>query len=467
MQDRRPPKVKSSKSQIHSHVYRIPELQFEDQRLTSFSGLILFQALFQKLELKERLRQCFRHLNVSPIFGHHVVMLWVVVHLLLGFRRFRDSDYYHDDPIVCRALGVRKVPDVSTLSRTLSSADQKSFDQTRNLSKDLVMNRLVEEALARVTLDFDGSVQSTKRHAEGSAVGYNKKKKGARSYYPLFCTVAQTGQFLDFLHRPGNVHDSNGSIDFMIGCFDTVDDSMPTAKIETRSDSAFFSDKTVQMMDGRGVEFTISVPFERFAILKQMIEDRQRWNVLDGRWSFFESDWKPESWDEKYRFIFIRQQVHKQTKEPLQLDLFIPINHDYDYKVIVTNKTSGAKKVLEFHNGRGAQENIIGEAKDDMHLDYIPMRTLIGNQLFCTASVLAHNLGRELQMQAYERDRGTTEKRSSLWVFEKMNTLRRNLIQRAGRLTRPRGKLTLTLSANRASKDGIEHFLSSLDKNVA
>ena len=26
---------------------------------------------------------------------------------------------------------------------------------------------------ARVTLDFDGSVQSTKRHAEGTAVGYN------------------------------------------------------------------------------------------------------------------------------------------------------------------------------------------------------------------------------------------------------------------------------------------------------
>jgi hypothetical protein len=51
--------------------------------------------------------------------------------------------------------------------------------------------------LPRLTLDFDGSVQSTKGHAEGSAVGFNKVKKGARSYYPLFCTVAQTGQFFD------------------------------------------------------------------------------------------------------------------------------------------------------------------------------------------------------------------------------------------------------------------------------
>ena len=48
----------------------------------------------------------------------------------------------------------------------------------------------VDAAVGTVTLDFDGSGQSTRRHAEGSAVGYNKKRKGARSYYPLFCTVA-------------------------------------------------------------------------------------------------------------------------------------------------------------------------------------------------------------------------------------------------------------------------------------
>ena len=61
-----------------------------------------------------------------------------------------------------------------------------------------------------MTLDLDGSVCSTRGHAEGTAVGYNVKKKGARRYYPLFCKVAQSGQFLDVLHRPGNVHDSKG-----------------------------------------------------------------------------------------------------------------------------------------------------------------------------------------------------------------------------------------------------------------
>ncbi|MGH8613350.1 MAG: hypothetical protein ACREYF_15385 [Gammaproteobacteria bacterium] len=63
------------------------------------------------------------------------------------------------------------------------------------------MTRLAKLDLPRVTLDFDGSVIGTGRVAEGTAVGFNRKKKGQRSYYPLFYTVAQTGQVLDVLHR--------------------------------------------------------------------------------------------------------------------------------------------------------------------------------------------------------------------------------------------------------------------------
>jgi hypothetical protein len=40
-------------------------------------------------------------------------------------------------------------------------------------------------------------------------LGITKRKK-APDPYPLFCTIAQTGQFFDFRHRSGNVHDSNG-----------------------------------------------------------------------------------------------------------------------------------------------------------------------------------------------------------------------------------------------------------------
>jgi hypothetical protein len=47
---------------------------------------------------------------------------------------------------------------------------------------------------------------------------------------------------------------------------------------------------------------------------------------------------------------------------------------------------------------------------------------------------------------------------------EKLDTLRHRIIQRAGRLTRPQGQLTLTMSANEALRKDLIHFLDVLQK---
>jgi hypothetical protein len=60
-------------------------------------------------------------------------------------------------------------------------------------------------------------------------------------------------------------------------------------------------------------------------------------------------------------------------------------------------------------------------------LGYVPTRTLAGNQIYLLSAVLAHNLSRELQMQTTPMSRVTTTKRTSLWAFERLDTLRRKL----------------------------------------
>jgi hypothetical protein len=456
--------VKSSKSQIQAKYYKIPVIRFEDQRLTSFSGLLIFQVLFGRINLKKRLKICFNHLKVSPIFGRHLVVLLLIVHLLLGFRRLREVDYYCDDPIVLRLMGLRKLPDVSTISRALSQMEREGVEKVRELSRSLVIEGLKRERLSRLTFDYDGSVQSTKGHAEGTAVGFNKAKKGARSYYPLFCTVAQTGQFFDVYHRPGNVHDSNGADQFMMDCFEEAKKELKATIFESRIDSAFFSAKILSILDGNNVKFTASVPFERFPQLKDMIEHRKRWRTIDGDWSYFETNWKPKSWDTPYRFIFTRKKSKKQYKGPLQLHLFEPRDYNFDYKVIVTNKTESSKSVVVFHNGRGSQEAIFGDAKNDAGLNVIPTRRLAGNQIYTLCAMMAHNLSREIQMIADFPSLRAQPKRSSAWTFQTLDTLRHRIIQRAGRLTRPKGELTLTMSANHAVRKDLLHFLDTIKK---
>jgi hypothetical protein len=454
--------VKHSKADVRGKARPTLDIRFEPQNLTSYSGLILFQHFFALIGIKERLWGCFRHLQVSPIYGHHIILMLLVVHLIIGHRRLRDVDYYRDDEMVKRVLGLKRLPDVSTISRSLGSADALSVEKVRGESKNLVLERLLAEGLARVTLDFDGSVLSTGRHAEGTAVGFNKKKKGARSYYPLFCTVAQTDQVLDVHHRPGNVHDSNGADAFIGECLQSVHAALPQVRMETCIDSAFFNETIAERLHGTGVEFTLSVPFERFLELKGMIEGRRRWRQLNGVLGYFETRWKPKSWSAPYRFLFIRKRVRCQDKAPLQLELFRPTEYGYDFKVIVTNKRGSPRKVVAFHEGRGSQEGIFAELKSHCQMDYVPVTTRTGNQLYMFAGILAHNLTRELQMQVTPRARATTAKRAALWCFREIATLRRTLIQRAGRIIRPAGKLILSMNSNEKLEHELLHCLGRL-----
>ena len=148
-----------------------------------------------------------------------------------------------------------------------------------------------------------------------------------------------------------------------------------------------------------GVEFTVSVPFERFTELKGMIEARKRWYALNGDLDYFECSWKPSSWDWRFRFLFIRTRQKRQRKGPVQLDLFIPYEYGYEFKVIVAYKTIDAAGVVAFPEGRGSQERIFAELKSQCHMDYGPVRRLRGNQTHMLATLFAHNLARELQMQ--------------------------------------------------------------------
>jgi len=454
--------MKSSRRQVRRKAHALPVVKFEQQSLTSFAGLVVLQQFFAVLRLKPRLARCFAHQTLGKVFGRATLFLQLMLHLLLGYRELRESRYYRDDPLVKRLLGLRRLPDVATLSRMLKEADWRSIANLRELLRELLFDRVTSLGLPRITLDFDGSVQSTMRHAEGTAVGFNKKKKGARSYYPLFCTIAQTGQVLDFLHRPGNVHDSHGAREFIFACIQAVREALPAVRIEVRMDSAFFSDEVVLALDEAGIEFTVSVPFERFTELKAKIERQNHWQQLSGKVSCFEESWKPQSWKRRFRFVFVRTLARRSFKEPIQLDLFVPHEYGYNFKVIVTNKALSPKKVVAFHEGRGSQEGIFGELKTHCQMGYVPVRTCLGNQTYLLAGLLAHNLLRELQMMTIPASRHTTEKRTPLWAFEQLHTLRGGLIQRAGRLTRPHGRLTLTISAGRWIKDRILHVLKRL-----
>ena len=77
---------------------------------------------------------------------------------------------------------------------------------------------------------------------------------------------------------------------------------------------------------------------------------------------------------------------------------------------------------------------------------------------------MAHNLSRELQMISAPAALRAMPKRPAAWEFKTLDTIRHRIIQRAGRLIRPQGELTLSMSANRAVRKDLLHFLDAVQK---
>jgi hypothetical protein len=72
------------------------------------------------------------------------------------------------------------------------------------------------------------------------------------------------------------------------------------------------------------------------------------------------------------------------------------------------------------------------------------------------------NPTRELQIQVAPRARATTAKRAALWCFREIETLCQTLIQRAGRIIHPAGKLILSMNNNEKLENEFLHILGRL-----
>ena len=67
--------------------------------------------------------------------------------------------------------------------------------------------------------------------------------------------------------------------------------------------------------------------------------------------------------------------------QAVQLDLFIPYEYGYTFKVVLTNEKLTAAKVVALHNGRGSQEGLFAELKSQNALSYVPTRTWYADQV--------------------------------------------------------------------------------------
>jgi len=427
-------------------------LRFTRSGLTSFAGLELVRRYFRQLGLFEKIR---RHVSAAaPGTDYGVVgMIMVVLTLLIvGGRRVWHVAYVANDPVVRRMTGLRRLPVARTIGRWLAEFRTRHLEGLQRLNAELVAAAIEHLGLKRLTIDVDGSVVSTGLRVAWAQRGFNPHRRKVPSYYPITAYEAQSGQMLRVHNRPGNVHDGKASLSFLRALFVQLTEAFGSTRLlEFRMDAAFFRRDVLTLLDGRAAEYAIKVPFQTWTGLRELVRTNRKWMPVDATVSCFERQVEFRAWRRQMRVVIYRKRVQHETRKNFQLDLFDPADGHYEYSAVVTNKELSGRYLWHFMCGRGGHEKAYGELKSGFAFASVPSLQYAANSAWQQLSVLAFNLMRGFQVAAgLVVERSWTAGRRPLFAFRSIDTLRYELLHRAGIVLHPDGRPTLEVGTTAA-----------------
>jgi hypothetical protein len=114
--------------------------------------------------------------------------------------------------------------------------------------------------------------------------------------------------------------------------------------------------------------------------------------------------------------------------------------------------------------GRGGHEKTLGELKQQLAFDAIPSHDLQANALWQQLSVLTHNLVRNFQLFLGAPARPRSRKRTFLFVFRSLQTLRFTLFDQPARIVRPAGRAELRFAVSPLTQRRIEDAARRLQR---
>jgi Transposase DDE domain group 1 len=445
--------VRLRRAELRKRVNGGLELRFESEGLTSYAGLELLLSFLRRIDFGRRVREAIGRALPASDFGASRVVTLLLTMLICGGRRIRHLGHLRGDPVIARTCGLEWLPTARSVARWLGAFETGGVEALCRLNEGIAADGVREVKPTRLTIDIDGSVVSTGLQVEGAERGFNPHHRKAPSYYPITAYEAQSGMVLRVSNRPGNIHDGAASLPFLRDVFEQIDRTLGRMSEEYRMDGAFFRRDVLDLLDQRGAEYVIKVPFFPWLGLKQKVASRGSWQRVDGAVSCFETRHWIEPWKRSVRILVYRKRVAHESRKNFQLDLFDPNDGHYEYSAIATNRTLGGPHLWWLMCGRGTHEKVYGELKNGFAFDSVPTQRYQGNCAWQVLSVLAFNLVRCFQIASTAQPRNPNRKRRTLRIFESIQTLRFELFNRAGLLLRPAGRATLDVGTNQAVRE--------------
>ena len=162
-----------------------------------------------------------------------------------------------------------------------------------------------------------------------------------------------------------------------------------TDDLETlfRMDSGYFDEEIIEIIESLGCKYLIKA--KAYPTLVSQLTDPSILFVTgyDGR-ETAELFTKLDTWDKDRRFVVSR--ILKPEKDRAQLSLFD--SDEFEYFFFVTNTELPSEKVVIAYEKRGNAENYIKEAKYDMAVGRLLLKSFWANEAIFQMMMLTYNL---------------------------------------------------------------------------
>ncbi len=361
---------------------------FDEDYLTHYGGAWLIQQFCDHLHLRSLLT---RYIPIPQRKGEYppsTLLLALLFSIILGLRRINKTETLRYDHTIIDMLGLDQFPDAGSLRRFLRRLPTTNIRQIAQLHDSLRawLFSLPEERHSLV-FDVDSVVLVVYGHAEGAKVGYNPKKRGRRSYHPLFCFESTFQEFWHGIWRRGDAASSTGIIPFLKVCLAKVPATVKRTRLRFRMDSGFYGKRVVEFLDAVGCGYVIVA---RESKVIRAAAQRACFQALQSQWQYGEFEYQPSSWKVAHRFVVVRRPIPEDPEEAKQLTLFKDCK--YSYHVFVTNLELDAWRTYLFYNGRANIEKSNREFLYDYPLAKIPTQSWTANVAFFQLLLLAANL---------------------------------------------------------------------------
>jgi hypothetical protein len=365
------------------------QVLFEGTHLTHYGGMLLIHRFCKKLRLKKLIQDNVRVSYQNQRYHSSELILALLYAIIMGLKRINKTEILQYNGFFLEILGLSRFPDQTTLRKFLKRLSPQAIRQLARLHDSLraYLWQLPSKGTS-LTFDIDSVVITVYGKQEGARVGYNPKKKGRRSYHPLFCFEAHRQEFWHGTLRPGNASSSTGIIAFLQICLAKAPSDIARSRIRFRMDSGFYGQRTIQFLDDSGGGYVIVA--KEYSPIKIQAQ-KCRFQKLQNGWEvgeFFANI--NQKWNSPHRFIVVRRPIPEDPREAKQLTLFKDTK--YIYHIFVTNLKISAWRVYLFYNPRATIEKNNREFLCDYPLSKIPTNAWTSNVAFFQLLLFSANI---------------------------------------------------------------------------